>query len=396
MKINWNSKYNTIAVYSIGTVCAVIVFYLSLSKIDILLEKIGSVISVLQPFFVGFLIAYLLDFMLRFLENIVFEMKWFKVLKIKSKRLVGLIVTYLIAFILIGLFIQFVLPQVIDSIIELINNIPSYIIQSTTLVSQLFDKYNLNDQYLSLANENIKKLVDYTIGVATELLPVLGNLLKNIAASIWNIVLGFIISIYLLKDKENLLLKCRQILYAVFPLKIAKKTIKVVEKSNYIFGKFLVGKILDSFLVGIVTFSVLEIFAMPYAILIAIIIGVTNIIPFFGPFMGAIPSFILILIVSPSKAFWFLIIILVIQQIDANLIVPKILGKSMGISAFGILFAILFAGEFFGIIGMILGVPMFAVIYSLLDELLYDKLSKKGIKLEQKNINSVHDNKGEK
>lgn len=384
MKINWNSKYNTIAVYSIGVVCAVIVFYLSLSKIDILFEKFGSVISVLQPFFVGFLIAYLLDFMLRFFENKVFEMKWFKALKIKSKRLFGLIITYSIAFILIGLFIQFVLPQVIDSIIELINNIPGYIIQSTTLVSELFDKYNLNDQYLSLANENIKKLVDYTIGVATDLLPVLGNLLKNIAASIWNIVLGFIISIYLLKDKENLLLKCRQILYAVFPLKVAKKTIKVVEKSNYIFGKFLVGKILDSFLVGIVTFIVLEIFAMPYAILIAIIIGVTNIIPFFGPFMGAIPSFILILIVSPSKAFWFLIIILVIQQIDANLIVPKILGKSMGISAFGILFAILFAGEFFGIIGMILGVPMFAVIYSLLDELLYDRLSKKGIKVEEK------------
>ena len=395
MKINWNIKYNTIAVYSIIVVCTVIVFYLSLSKIDVVYDKIRDIISILQPFFMGFIIAYLLDFFLRFFEQKVFETKWFKKTKIKSKRVLGLFLTYAITILLLGSFIQFVLPQLIDSIVKLINDIPSYIVKSTNIASELFSKYNLSDEYLSIVNENLKKLLDYSIKVATDLVPVLANLLKNIAASIWNIILGFIISIYLLKDKEKFLLLGRKIIYASLPLNFAKKVIKLVKKSNYIFGKFLFGKLLDSFIVGIVTFIVLVVFNMPYPTLISVIIAVTNIVPFFGPFMGAIPSFLIILIVSPSKAGWFLLIILIIQQIEGNLIVPKILGKSMGMSAFWILFAILVAGKFFGVAGMVLGVPMFAVLYSLIKELIEEKLIRKGIKLGTDKKIKITGNKGE-
>lgn len=382
MKINWNVKYNTISVYSVISVCTIIVFYLSLSKIDIVTSKLSEAISILQPFIMGFIIAYLLDFLLRFFENKVFETKWFKKTKIKSKRTLGLALTYLIAFLFIKLFIQFVLPQLIDSIVTLVNDIPNYISKSTELVNELFNKLNLSDEYLSLVNENLKKLVDYTIKVGTDLLPVLGNLVKNIVASIWNIVLGFIISIYLLKDKERFLSLSRKLAYGFLSKAKANKVIEIVNKSNDTFGKFLIGKLLDSFIVGVVTFVSLTIFNMPYATLISVIIGITNIIPFFGPFIGTVPSFLIILIVSPIQAFWFLVIILVIQQIEGNIVVPRILGKSMGISAFWILFAIMVAGKFFGIAGMILGVPMFAVVYSLIKELIEGRLKEKGLKVE--------------
>lgn len=382
MKINWNVKYNTIAAYSVLSVSTIIVFYLSLSKIDLVTSKLSEVISILQPFIMGFVIAYLLDFLLRFFENKVFETKWFKKTKIKSKRALGLALTYLITFLFLKLFIQFVLPQLIDSIVGLVNDVPNYIIKSTELVNELFNKLNLSEEYLSLVNDNLKKLVDYTINLATDLLPVLGNLVKNILASIWNIVLGLVISIYLLKDKERFLSLSRKVAYAMLSKSRANKVIEIVNKSNYTFGKFLSGKLLDSFIVGIATFISLTIFNMPYAILIAVIIGVTNIIPFFGPFIGTVPSFLIILIVSPIQAFWFLVIILVIQQIEGNLVVPRILGKSMGISAFWILFAIMVAGKFFGIAGMILGVPMFAVVYSLIKELIEDRLKEKGLKVE--------------
>jgi len=148
------------------------------------------------------------------------------------------------------------------------------------------------------------------------------------------------------------------------------------------FSKFIGGKILDSAIIGILTFIILTIFKMPYVLLISVIIGVTNIIPFFGPFIGGIPSAIIILFASPIQALWFIIIIIVIQQIDGNIIGPKILGDSIGISAFWILFSLLVAAKFMGVVGMIIGVPLFAIIYSIIKEVVEDKLRKKGLPVE--------------
>lgn len=305
-------------------------------------------------------------------------------LKRNSKRALSLIVTYLVSFIVVYLFIKFVLPQLLDSIVGLINDIPMYINETTKFIDGLLLQLNIEKQYLDLINDNFNRFIDYVIKFVTNLLPVLGTLLTSVASKIWNIVLGVIVSIYLLSDKERFCALSKKITYALFPKNIAEKTIEITHRSNSTFGKFLVGKILDSLIIGILTFFILTISKMPYATLISVIVGITNIIPFFGPFIGAIPSFIIILFVSPVKALWFLVIILVIQQIDGNIIGPKILGDSIGISAFWILFAILVAGKFLGLVGMIIGVPLFAVIYSLLKEVVEAKLKKKGLKVETK------------
>ena len=259
-----------------------------------------------------------------------------------------------------------------------------YISKTTKFIDDLLLKLNIERQYLDLINENFNRFIDYVIRFVTDLLPILGTLLTSVASKIWNIVLGIIISIYLLSDKEKFCALSKKITYAVFPKSVAEKSIEITHRSNSTFGKFLVGKILDSVIIGILTFFILTVSKMPYAILISVIVGITNIIPFFGPFIGAIPSFIIILFVSPVKALWFLVIILVIQQIDGNIIGPKILGDSIGVSAFWILFAILVAGKFLGLVGMIIGVPLFAVVYSLLKEIVEGQLKKKGLHIETK------------
>ena len=165
---------------------------------------------------------------------------------------------------------------------------------------------------------------------------------------------------------------------------MASRIFELTHRTNEIFGKFLSGKIIDSAIIGVLSFVVFSIFKIPYTLLISVIIGVTNIIPFFGPFIGAIPSFIIILFVSPTKALIFLILIFIIQQIDGNIIGPKILGDSIGISAFWILFAILVAGEFMGLVGMIIGVPVFAIIYSVIKEDVEYKLKNKDLPTETK------------
>lgn len=379
MKVNWNSKYTTISVYSFIVICCSIIFYRIASDTSVFMGKISSIISTLQPFIIGAVIAYLLNFILVFVEERMLSKNKLNKLKPKSKRAIGLLLTYMVAFILLALFIQFVLPQLVESMLGLVNDIPTYLTNLSDLLTKYTKDLNVDKEYLDIAVTKLTDFINYFISVAAGLLPVVGQALGIVASSIWNIVLGVIISIYLLIDKEKFCALGRKVVCAVFNEKHSKRILQLVDRSNDTFGKFLSGKIIDSAIIGVLTFVVLTIFKMPYVLLISVIIGITNIIPFFGPFFGAIPATIIILFVSPIKALWFILIIIVIQQLDGNIIGPKILGDSIGISAFWILFSLLVAGKFLGLVGMIIGVPLFAIIYSIIKEVIEEKLDKKGL-----------------
>ena len=384
MKVNWNSKYTTIAIYSFLVAVSVILFYLSISQVSIFTDKLDSIIVIFQPFIIGFSIAYIINFLLEFYENRVFESKYIKKLKLKSKRGVAIFISYVTAFLIISMVIKFLLPQLISSILGLVNDIPTYINNATDLVNTLIKDLNIEDQYSQMLIDNFNNLVNYIIRFVTNLIPALGIFVTKIASSIWNVVLGIIVSVYLLIDKEKLCALSKKITFGLLPEHYATNLIKLVHKSNYTFGKFLIGKIIDSLIIGVLTFIILTIFKMPYTILVSVIVGITNIIPFFGPFIGAIPSFIIILFVSPVQSLWFLLIILFIQQLDGNVIGPKILGDSIGISAFWILFSILVAGKVLGLVGMIIGVPLFAIFYSIIKGFIEGRLKKKGLKTDTK------------
>ncbi len=277
-----------------------------------------------------------------------------------------------------------ILPRVIESMKGIVNSIPSNAAKIALGIETLFADYpDIEMTVLNVYNQGVEKLIDW-VQSTTQLIPNIEKVITGVYTSVVGVVnlvknalIGIIVMVYLLNIKDTLTAQAKKIIYSIFPLPTANE---VVDKWRYIhkvFGGFIIGKLVDSLIIGILTFVWLSIIKMPYTVLISVIVGVTNIIPFFGPFIGAIPSAILVLLVSPQKCLWFLLSILVIQQLDGNIIGPKILGNSTGVSSFWVLFSILFFGGIMGPAGMIIGVPTFAVIYRLTAEWVNKRLKKK-------------------
>jgi len=384
MKINWNNKYNTISAYSFLTAVAVILFYFLISQVTIFTDKLEYLLGIMQPFIVGFCIAYVINFLYVFFKDKVFEIKFIKKLNIKRVKGYSILLAYVTAALIITIFIKFVFPQFMGSVLGLINDVPKYIGNTNNFLNQFLNTFDIDKIYTQEILKQFNSIINHVIAFLTDLIPAIGAYIGRVISGIWNVVIGLIISIYLLIDKENLCALAKKITYGLLDEKSSKTLIDLMQKCNDTFGKFLVGKIIDSAIIGVLTFVVLSITKMPYAILVSVIVGITNIIPFFGPFIGAIPSFFIILFVSPVKALWFLLIIFIIQQLDGNFIGPKILGDTIGISAFWVLFSILVAGSLLGVLGMIIGVPLFAVMYSIIKEIIENKLRNKGLETETK------------
>ena len=277
------------------------------------------------------------------------------------------------------------IPQLRDSIVGIIEALPTSIYNLQLRLEQILaddpdlemivmEYYDMGVFQLQtwLNNDvipNMDKIYSFISGLSSGIFTVI-NVLKNI-------LIGIIVMVYLLNMKEKLLTQLKMILYGAFPLKIANKVLEEGRYVHQVFGGFIIGKLLDSLIIGILCFVLLNFMKMPYVLLISVIVGVTNVIPFFGPFIGAIPSAFLILLVSPVKCFWFLGFILLLQQFDGNILGPKILGDSTGLSSFWVLFSILLFGGWFGFVGMIIGVPTFAVFYRLVTELVTWLLAKR-------------------
>lgn len=379
MKFKKNEKYSTIAIYAFLVIASSILFYLIASKLNGVMGHLKVFTTIFTPITIGIVMAYLFNFIL-----VLFERKVLVKFKMKKnfKRFTGLILTYLSVVILVSLFLKFIFPQLVSSLVGLVNDIPNQVRDIGNILNDLSEKFKFDDEFNKIIVEQYNKFMNFIIRFASELIPKIGNLTRVILSSIWNIVLGLIISVYVLMDKEKFSAQAKKIINAILPVKGALKTKELTNRANTIFGSFLSGKILDSMIVGVLTFVIVILFKMPYPLLVAFIIGVSNIIPFFGPFIGAIPAFLIILFVSPHQAFIFLIIIFVIQQIDGNIIGPKILGDSLGISPFWILFSLLVSGKIFGFIGLIIGVPLFVFIYSIVKDLLEARLKRKGLPVE--------------
>lgn len=379
MKIEWNRKYTTIAVYAFIVLASAGLFFIILSGLSEFTRAIGNYISILYPFLYGFVIAYILNFFMIFAE------KWLNKTTLKNekfnqpRKVLSLILAYFFAGAFIALFLAFILPQLISSITGLVRELPRYIENISTFINQLSETYTLDPRIVQFLNERWIELGDTLNNLAKDILPLTLEFLRNTAMSIWNIFLGIVISLYLLADKKKFMATGKKVIYGLLNPLHAAKVLELLGRTQRIFSKFLVGKVLDSLIVGIIAFVVLSVFKMPYVILISFIIAVTNIIPFFGPFIGAVPSFIIIFFVSPIQALWFLLFVFLLQQLDGNYIGPKILGDSLGISSFWILFAILVGGKIMGFAGLIAGVPLFVLIYSIIKEYVEMKLKNKGM-----------------
>ena len=280
--------------------------------------------------------------------------------------------------------LRLILPRVIESIKGIINSIPSNAAKIALWIETLFADYpDIEMTVMNVYNQGVERLMAWT-QTTSDLIPNIEKVITSVYTSIVgvvslvkNVLIGIIVMLYLLNIKDTLAAQSKKIIYSLLSLSAANEFIDKCRFIHKVFGGFIIGKLVDSLIIGVLTFVWLSIIEMPYAVLISVIVGVTNIIPFFGPFIGAIPSALLLLLVNPKKCLWFLLSILVIQQLDGNIIGPRILGNSTGVSSFWVLFSILFFGGILGPLGMIIGVPTFAVIYRLTAEWVNKRLKRK-------------------
>ena len=287
----------------------------------------------------------------------------------------------MLLFIIVALF-NMMIPELYGSIRDMILTVPS---QLNQLVDKVMEMNSQDSTLGQLLSNVLKEATDFIQNwMRTDLLNqinvVMSNLtvgVINIVSELLNLVIGIIISIYVLFSKEKFARQTKKLVYAVLKPSHANMLLHLTIKSNEIFGGFIIGKIIDSAIIGVLCFVGLSMLKMPYTLLVSVIVGVTNVIPFFGPYIGAIPSAVLIMLSDPKMGIYFIIFVLVLQQLDGNVIGPKILGDSTGLSAFWVVFAILLGGGLFGVIGMILGVPTFAVIYYIINMLINHMLEKK-------------------
>jgi predicted PurR-regulated permease PerM len=353
-------------------------------------STISNLIVILMPVIDGAVLAYLLTPLVNGIEQGLVKTIFIKLNinhKKRQRRLLSILITMALVCAVIYGFFSIVIPQIYNSISTIIEQFPSYVNTVTYWIAKLLeDNPEIETYVMDIIN---KSSIDFQQFINSKLLPQLNNVIVVVSMSVysvlkqvWNFIIGFIISIYLLGSKELFAAQAKKITYAFFQVDRANRIISNVRFASKTFGGFFVGKILDSLIIGVLCFIVTSIIGTPFNVLISVIIGVTNIIPFFGPFLGAIPSLLLILLINPMQALYFLIFVIILQQLDGNFIGPKILGNSTGLSSFWVIFAITLFGGLWGVFGMIVGVPIFAVLFAFMKTLVETKLSTKELSPE--------------
>lgn len=379
MKPDWNKKYTTIAVYAFLVIIASAACFVIFSRFGIVLNGINKVLGMLSPFFIGGAIAYILNFLLRFFELKVLNREPFLKISKKRRKTIAIALTYLTILVIIFAIMTYAIPQAVKSISHLIDNTPRYISEVIDWAEQTFEKLNLSDQFIDEFNTKAREFLSNINQMIRSMLPVVGSFISSTMSKVTSFILGFIISIYILIEKDKFAAQSKMILYSWMSVEKANYTINLASRMNQLMKKFLLGQGLDTLIVAIVFFIVLLIMRVQYAGLLAFLLGVTNMIPWIGPWLGAIPAAIIILFQSPIKVVWFVIAALVIQQLDGNFLAPRIHGESLGVSGFWIIFAILVGGSLFGFLGMLVGIPVFVLIYSLIREFTEKKLAKRNL-----------------
>ncbi len=380
-----NNRYFTISIYAIILIIASAVIFKAVIDFGTTKAWFGQVFSVLSPFLFGALLAYVLN---PIVQGISDAMAWiWKKLKFKRKlnhtaqKIISILITYVLVLGLIVLILVYVLPEIINNIVDFVNFIPSAYNSLLDLLGQLQEQYpDLDIESITNSLNNIvPDLISTLRTFATNMVPALYNVSVWIANWIVNLMITIIVSIYMIYGKKRLMHGGWRIIYAFLPEKYIPACHEILSECNRLFSSFVVGKFIDSAIIGVLCFVLMNILRLPYALLISVFVGITNMIPYFGPFIGAIPGILILLFISPIKSLIFIIMILCLQQFDGLILGPKILGNSTGMKPLWIIFAITVGGSMFGVVGMFLGVPIVAIINYLLDLYLKYRLQKKNI-----------------
>ncbi len=398
-KFRWDKKYLHWGVTAFCVIACAILFFMALTYIPVIGEALGKFFRILSPFIWGLVLTYLLAPLMKKLEKHVFLPLTRRMFKKNRKhsgeklaRALSVLVSEIVLLAILTLLVYLIIPELYNSIEKIVSNIvlngDSYINTVSTWVDKRLADNPVIEEYVSNALKNFNDgLVDW---LQTTVLPGMANIVSSVAGGLYvflrglyNLVVGIIVSVYILGNLEKVSAGFKRFMYCIFTVEAADKLFEGIRFTDRTFMGFISGKLLDSAIIGLICYIFCIITGMPSAMLVSVIIGVTNIIPFFGPLIGAVPSALIILLSpAPLKCLIFVIFIIILQQIDGNLIGPKILGNSTGISGFWVLFSIILGAGLFGFWGMLLGVPVFVVIYTLVNGLVARKLERSDLPVD--------------
>jgi len=391
-KFHWEKKYIHLGITSFLVIAAAIVFYMMLSYVGVLANAISKLVKILSPFIWGLVIAYLLTPSMNFFENKL-AIPLLKKLGVKNKadvnrpkgaRAISVTLSIIALILIIAAFFYLIIPQLYTSIETIISNSSLYGNKIAMWADKFLSDYPQIEEYaVSLFGNLTEALKNW---FKTAVLPSMENLIQNLThgvmyflTGVYNVVIGIIVSVYILHNKEAFSVHSKKIMYSIFSVETSGKIQNAISFTDKTFMGFITGKLIDSLIIGIICYIFNIITSMPYALLVGVIIGITNIIPFFGPVIGAVPCALLILLVNPTKCLVFVIFAIVLQQFDGNILGPKILGSKTGINGFWVMFAIILGAGLFGFIGMLIGVPLWVVIYTGVGNLVDRRLAKNGL-----------------
>ena len=390
---NWDKKYLYWGVTAFCVIACSILFYMALAYLPVIGTALKSLARILSPFIWGLIITYLLAPLYKGLYQGFFLPLTEKLSGKKKKtspklaKALSVLLSIIVFLAMITALVYLIIPQLYSSVETIVNNSPGYIDKLSEWSKNTLANYpELRDFVIEKFEEINTNLFTW---IRDTILPGLGSFVSNITAgvyyflrAVYNIVIGIIVSAYLLSNMESASARAKRLCYCVFGVEWAEKIRSAIRFTDRTFMGFINGKLLDSAIIGLICYVVCAILKMPYALLVSVIIGVTNIIPFFGPLIGAIPSAFIILLVDPLKALIFVIFIIILQQVDGNIIGPKILGSSIGINGFWVMFSIILGAGLFSFWGMLLGVPVFVVIYTGITILVERKLKKRSLPVD--------------
>lgn len=366
-----------ILTYSSIAAIAILLYFL-FSNFFTITSWLSSMFHLISPFIFGFAIAFLLN-----KPMMVIEAKLLKKtpLKANHKRSLAAVLAVILGILAVGLFLALLIPQLIDSVFSLMQNAPQYIEDFQVFINEMIVRYELDvNQITALFGEFdiFNKLTTFF----SDALPKMVTYSYQLTSGVFNIFLSIMAALYILIDKEQLVRHVKVANYALFPKQVADYFVRLQRDANDVFNNFIIGKAIDSLIIGVLCYIGLTVLNLPYALLLSVIVGITNMIPVFGPFIGAVPGIFILLLIKPIEAVYFALFILVLQQFDGNILGPLILGDRLGLPSIWILFAVCVGGGLFGVVGMFIGVPVFAIIYAAIRELVYFRLKKKNMQID--------------
>lgn len=382
-KFSKNNKYYTIALYTITVVAICTLIIKIIVNWDSTSTAFSNILSVLHPFVLGLFIAYLINPVAKIINHNLLT----PILKKKSKgvrKIISILLSYIIVIGLIVTAMFYIIPQITDSLMQITTFVDSAQSGYNQLMDKLLELEAKNPDWdLTAVNSAIRDIPDKFMAIITKaiptIIPTIYSTSMSVISGVLNALIAIIVSIYMLIDKHKLLNNSKKVIYAIFGADTGDKLLDTASECNKIFGSFIIGKLIDSLIIGILCFIAMSILRLPYALTISAVVGVTNMIPYFGPFIGAVPGVLLLLFVDLKYAFIFTILIIVLQQFDGLFLGPKILGDSTGLGPLWIIFAITVGGSLAGVLGMFLGVPTLAVIAYILNIFLEKRLNRKNI-----------------